>query len=458
MSYALARALTRPWLADPVAGRAGLVGTQNIRNNQSRVGGLDYVVAGGAVIEAVDSQPWSGEANVHVSIVNWIKTTDAAVLPKSRRLWFRAEEDNVIRRKRGSGSAAKQYDLNYREVKFINAALSDAVDVSGAAALRCNTEPQRVFQGVTPGHDGFLLSAEAKQEILTRQPNCSEVIHPYLGGDEVLSGNAIPTRFLIDFGQLTLLQAQVYGPAFRRIERLVLPDRMATVEKGKDSAGEIRSDHRQLVDRWWHLWRARPDMMSVIGRLPRYLVCSRVTKRPIFAFLDASIRPGDALQVFAFADDYSFGILQSNAHWTWFVAKCSKLTERFRYTPESVFDTFPWPQTPTDAQVDAVANAGRAIRAIRTTALASTKGGLRAIYRTLDLPGANPLRDAHMALDDAVRSAYGFSKRADLLADLLALNRSVAGTFNLSGEPVGPGVPPSYPQPERLVTTDCLGI
>ena len=27
--------------ADPVAGRAGLVGTQNIRNNQSRVGGLD---------------------------------------------------------------------------------------------------------------------------------------------------------------------------------------------------------------------------------------------------------------------------------------------------------------------------------------------------------------------------------------------------------------------------------
>ena len=30
--------------ADPVAGRAGLVGTQNIRNNQSRVGGLDYVV------------------------------------------------------------------------------------------------------------------------------------------------------------------------------------------------------------------------------------------------------------------------------------------------------------------------------------------------------------------------------------------------------------------------------
>src|SRR5262249_28337200 len=58
---------------DPVAGRGGLVGTQNIRNNKSRVGGLDHVVAGGTIVEAVDNQPWSGEANVHVSIVNWVK-------------------------------------------------------------------------------------------------------------------------------------------------------------------------------------------------------------------------------------------------------------------------------------------------------------------------------------------------------------------------------------------------
>ena len=49
--------------ADLVAGRAGLVGTQNIRNNQSRVGGLDHVVKTGTIIEAVENQPWSGEAD-----------------------------------------------------------------------------------------------------------------------------------------------------------------------------------------------------------------------------------------------------------------------------------------------------------------------------------------------------------------------------------------------------------
>ena len=49
--------------ADPVAGRAGLVGTQNIRNNASRIGGLDHVVKDGTILEAVDNQPWSGEAS-----------------------------------------------------------------------------------------------------------------------------------------------------------------------------------------------------------------------------------------------------------------------------------------------------------------------------------------------------------------------------------------------------------
>jgi len=38
---------------------------------------------------------------------------------------------------------------------------------------------------------------------------------------------------------------------------------------------------------------------------------------------------------------------QSNAHWAWFIEKCSKLKFDFRYTSDTVFDTFPWPQTAT---------------------------------------------------------------------------------------------------------------
>ena len=51
--------------------RAGLVGTNTIRQNYSREGGLDYIAGhGGTITEAVSAQVWSGEAAVHVSIAN----------------------------------------------------------------------------------------------------------------------------------------------------------------------------------------------------------------------------------------------------------------------------------------------------------------------------------------------------------------------------------------------------
>ena len=48
------------------------------------------------------------------------------------------------------------------------------------------------------------------------------------------------------------------------------------------------------------------------------------------------------------------------------------------------------------------------------------KGGLRALYRTLELPGVNPLKAAHAALDAAVLAAYVFSARKGLQGDHFA--------------------------------------
>jgi hypothetical protein len=116
----------------PTSGRAGLVGTQNIRNNESREGGLDYIVQSGTIIEAVDNQPWSGEANVHVSIANWVKHTPINIrftdrekelvasqllIPGKPRLWFKTEAPVGLKRRRkaGQGSASKIYELDFRE-------------------------------------------------------------------------------------------------------------------------------------------------------------------------------------------------------------------------------------------------------------------------------------------------------------------------------------------------------
>ncbi|MFH1870235.1 MAG: DNA methyltransferase [Pseudomonadota bacterium] len=424
--------------ADPVAGRAGLVGTQNIRNNASRVGGLDVICADGTLIEAVDNQPWSGEANVHVSIANWVRTQDEALLPKARRLWFKSAQ-------RG----AKDFDLDCREAVKINSALADGADVGAAVVLACNRSSCIVSQGITPGHGGFLMDAATRATLIAKDSNSATVILPYLVGDDLLT-TGTPSRFIIDLGRADILQAQRFPAALGHLTVSVLPDMQAHADADK-------SERATSLNAWWQHWRPRTELIDAIAKLPRYLVCSRVTKRPIFAFASSAVRPGDALQVFAFADDYSFGILQSSAHWQWFVAKCSKLTERLRYTPESVFDTFPWPQAPTEKQIDAIAAAGCEIRRIRADALLSMHGGLRALYRTLDLPGKNPLRDAHAKLDAAVLTAYGFSAKGDLLQQLLDLNRAVAARVGAGDTATGPGLPSSYPDPVRLVTPDCLG-
>jgi hypothetical protein len=515
----------------PESGRAGLVGTQNIRNNQSRVGGLDHIVESGTIIEAVDNQPWSGEANVHVSIANWVKTapsnatplpsarsqpvpseqpeglpphsrgqSDAAephsaapgkrlkkavnpegvappaaakpfidpsklLIPTKKKLWFKVDPKLALFNqgkspkaavtttgKSGKTLASKSYELDFREIQRIGPSLSENANASSAKLLSCNFQPKRVFQGITPGHSGFVLEPSEKEALINKDNKSARVIWPYLIGRELLTGDGTPERFVIDFEQRTLLEAQAFPRAFERVRATVLPDvqAKATGETGADQS------RRQHLMRWWQHWRGRADRLAEAKKLKRCVACSRVTKRPIFVFIDSSIRPSDVVQSFMFDDDYSFGILQSSAHWLWFTTNCSKLTERFRYTPESVFDTFPWPQSPTKKQIDAVAAAGREIRRIRADALQKMTGGLRALYRTLELPGKNPLKDAHAALDTATLAAYGFDPKADLLAQLLTLNLQVAANIEAGESVTAPGIPSSYPAKESLISEDCV--
>lgn len=312
-------------------------------------------------------------------------------------------------------------------------------------------------------------------EVKALGPEPSGVVVPYLTGRELLDEFRIE-RWAIDFGDRDILAAAQFARALDHCKRKVLP----AVRKSYEDALQTRSDmagaRKEHLDRWWQFWNRRDELSSALKEIRRYIACSRVTRRPVMVFLSADICPSDLVQVFALDDDYSYGILQSYHHFEWF-RKSSRLKVESdtRYSVREVFDTFPWPQSPSAAQVRAVAAAGREIRRIRDEALVKIKGGLRALYRTLELPGANPLKDAHAALDAAVMEAYGFSPsprstsltagrpsplkgegEVDVLATLLELNLEVAGRI-AAGLPVtGPGVPADFPDPQSLVTEDCI--
>lgn len=130
----------------------------------------------------------------------------------------------------------------------------------------------------------------------------------------------------------------------------------------------------------------------------------------------------------------------------------------FRYTPESVFDTFPWPQNATEEQIKAVADAAIALRKLRREITDRLKYSLRQLYRTLEQPGENPLRGAHARLDAAVRSAYAMAEDADPLASLLELNLACATKEQAGDKITAPGLPHRIEEVESFVTEDCIKV
>lgn len=403
---------------DPVAGRAGLVGTKTVRENYSREGGLDHIVAsGGVIVDAVASQAWPGAAAVDVAIVNWVKG------------WH-------------VGPCVLQDMSNERrEVAEISSSLGAGVDVAGARVLEVVTATKKCFEGQQPGHVGFRLDAGQRAELAARDPRLAEVVFPYMNGASLLTGGYLrEPGYIIDLGERTLEEAAAHPDVLAHVERTVLPDWRANARRERLGRGTGEHQRREKV--WWLLKRRRSELLAAIAGLPRYVVCVRHTQRPIFEFLAASIRPDSALTVFAFADDYSFGVLQSNVHWQWFMARCSSIGRRHRYTSETVFDAFPWPQRAGMDDMRIVAERARALRALRRELVG--EGGLRALYRENDEDPGHPLRAAQTSLDAAVMDAYGFTDEREILGQLLRLNRAVGAGA------VGPG------GPGALVSGDCV--
>lgn len=430
--------------------RAGLVGTNTIRQNYSRTGGLDYITENeGTITEAVSSMKWSGEAVVFVSIVNWTKADVAG----RKRLYIQNGND-------------PSQGWSYEELDEIGSALSFETDVTQARRIEANAARGGCFQGQTHGHEGFLLSLNEADVELAADSRSKDVLFPYLTANELIGKkDSLPQRYVIDFHPRDLLHSQKYKRLFARVKTTVLPAReKAAKEEEKRNKAALHDDenartnhhHENFLNKWWLLSWYREEMVKLISKRKRYIVCGQVTSRPIFEFVNPGIRPNAALIVFPFEDDYSFGILQSNTHWIWFVNRCSTLKGDPRYTSNTVFDTFPWPQKPTAAAAAKVARTAVELRELRRKLKDKHDLSLRELYRSLEVPGAHPLKDAHAKLDQAVREAYGMPKSADPLAFLLKLNAEVAAKED-AGEPVlGPGLPPTIKDRAKFVTADCI--
>ena len=428
---------------------AGLVGTNTIRQNYSRMGGLDYIVEkGGTILDSVSTEVWSGAANVYVSIATWKKGEEK----RKKTLTFQIGDNK--------NSPFEDYELDE-----INSALSLS-DVTKAKKLLCNSQSTACYQGQTHGNQYFLLNQDEAIEYLKNERN-QKVIFPYLIGEELLGQyQSQPQRYVIDFRKAKdVFEVAEYKELYDRLHELVYPIFKKKADEEikrnnelleKNPKARLNHHHENFFKKWWTLSYPRNELMDIIQMLDRYIVCSCVTKRPIFEFISSEIHPNAALQAFPLDDDYSFGILQSSIHWEWFVARCSTLTGRFRYTSDTVFDTFPWPQNPTKKQIEEVAKQAKALRYKRNEVMEEHHYTLRQLYRIMDDTPDNPVSEIQTRLDNAVREAYGMASNADILQYLLSLNTRMYEREQ-NGEFVqGPGLPDKIKDKSELVSDDCV--
>jgi hypothetical protein len=84
---------------------------------------------------------------------------------------------------------------------------------------------------------------------------------------------------------------------------------------------------------------------------------------------------------------------------------------------------------------------------------------LRDLYRLIELPGVNPIKELQNQLESAVRAAYGMDLgTVNPLPFLLALNLHLAGR-EIQGEPIqGPGLPSGVGDPENYISADSVKL
>ena len=370
-------------------GRAGLVATNSIAEGVNRGASLEYITADRSVITAaVSSQDWSGEAAVHVSIVNWVKIPSR---PTSTLV------------------------LDGRAVSGITSSLRPSeLDFRGAGLPR-NAGKQ--FFGVVQSGDGFILDDDEAAALLSRtDADYRHVVKPFLVGDDITTSPTLsPRRWIIDFAEMPLESAEQWPLALGIIRQRVKPSR------------DVHRKRREREE-WWKFSRTVRNLFDAVTPLRRFVACPATAKRFYMVWCEPNWVPSNATSVFAFDDDHSLGILTSRIHSRWATAQSTTLETRPRYTVAS-FATFPWPTS--DALAGLIEAVTRGLVARRSEICLERQIGLTKLYNEVDDGAYRDLRELHDALDEAVAAAYDWPSSAahdpqESNRLLLELNRAIA--------------------------------
>ena len=249
----------------------------------------------------------------------------------------------------------------------------------------CKDVPQ-MMKGSQPTDGGnLILSSEEREELLSKSPELSRYVRPFVGAEEFIKGKKRYCLWLDGANPQDLIHS------------VDLTRRIAAVR-------ECRNASPKAATRKW----ADFPMLFTENRQPAdtYIIVPSVSSEkrryvPI-GFVTPDVVASNLVLIIPNASLYHFGVLTSNVHMAWMRAVCGRLEMRYRYSADIVYNNFPWPE-PTEAHKVRIENTAKAILDARANYPDSS---LAALYNN-DLMPADLFR-AHQANDRAVMQAYGF--------------------------------------------------
>lgn len=362
-----------------------LISTNTVSQGDSRQGGLGVLrEAGHDIVFAKKSVRWPGAAALEVTLL-------------------------ALHFGRWTGKRV----FGDRQVDSINTLLEPEEEQIPPSRLFEN-EGQSFIGSVLLG-TGFLMTEAEAMALIRQDSRNSDVLQPYLSGADLNSDPLRrPSRWAINFGARAIEEAGAYAGPFDIVDRAVRPQR----EKVKRDVYRLK---------WWQYAEKCENLYRAIKSKERVLVVAQTSKTVAFAFVPSSYV--FSMMVVVFDDDThsQFAVMQSSTHNVWAWKYASTLKSDLRYVPTDIAQTFPRPRSTERLEVVGLEYHTHRDRVMRELWL-----GLTDIYNLFHARDLSPelvakvskkpseiaragfdgllgLRRLHVALDNAVRDAYGWT-------------------------------------------------
>ena len=278
-------------------------------------------------------------------------------------------------------------DSRVNMVENINPYLLDAPNVLVSSRNKPICTVPRMLLGNKPADGGnLILSSQEKDEIIKREPNLEQYIHPYIGAVEYINNKIRYCFWLVGVSPSVIKNSPELQKRLKAVREMRRNSSAAPTREKADTPGLFFFISQPATE-----YLLVPSTSS---ENRRYI--------PI-GFLTSDIIASNSTTIVPDATLYNFGIITSNVHMSWMRTVGGRLKSDYRYSGGIVYNTFPWP-TPTDAQKAKIEQTAQAILDARELYPDSS---LADLYDEVAMPPE--LRKAHQQNDRAVMQAYGFS-------------------------------------------------